>query len=108
MDGVPFEGGQGNEYPLELGSNTFIPGFEEQLVGVKSEDVKDVVVTFPEDYQEASLAGKEAVFKVTVHDIKAKELPEVNDELIQKLKLEGIETVDQFKDSKREELKTRK
>ena len=108
LDGVPFEGGQGNEYPLELGSNTFIPGFEEQLVGVKSEDVKDVVVTFPEDYQEASLAGKEAVFKVTVHDIKAKELPEVNDELIQKLKLEGIETVDQFKDSKREELKTRK
>ncbi|MDY2957561.1 trigger factor [Floccifex sp.] len=107
-DGVPFEGGAGQEYPLELGSNTFIPGFEEQLVGVKSGDVKDVVVTFPEDYNEESLAGQEAVFNVTVHDIKAKELPEINDELVQRLKQEGVETVEQYKENKRTELVNRK
>lgn len=75
IDGVPFEGGSAENYPLELGSNTFIPGFEDQLVGVKTGDEKDVVVTFPEDYNAADLAGKEAVFKCTVHDIKYKELP---------------------------------
>ncbi|MGM9948372.1 trigger factor [Floccifex sp.] len=107
-DGVEFEGGAGKEYPLELGSNSFIPGFEDQLVGVKTGDEKDVVVTFPEDYQEESLAGQEAVFKVTVHDIKAKELPEVNDELIQKLKLDGVETVEAFKENKRTELLNRR
>lgn len=103
-DGEPFEGGSGENYPLELGSNTFIPGFEEQLVGVKTDDVKDVTVTFPEDYQAADLAGKEAVFTVTVHDIKYKDRPEVNDELIAQLKREGVETVEKFKEVTREDL----
>ena len=103
-DGEPFEGGSGENYPLELGSNTFITGFEEQLVGVKTDDVKDVTVTFPEDYQAADLAGKEAVFTVTVHDIKYKDRPEVNDELIAQLKREGVETVEKFKEVTKEDL----
>lgn len=103
-DGEPFEGGSGENYPLELGSNTFIPGFEEQLVGVKADDVKDVTVTFPEDYQAADLAGKEAVFTVTVHDIKYKDRPEVNDELIAQLKRDGVETVQKFKEVTKEDL----
>lgn len=103
-DGEPFEGGSGENYPLELGSNTFIPGFEEQLVGVKTDDVKDVTVTFPEDYQAADLASKEAVFTVTVHDIKYKDRPEVNDELIAQLKREGVETVEKFKEVTKEDL----
>lgn len=103
-DGEPFEGGSGENYPLELGSNTFIPGFEEQLVGVKTDDVKDVTVTFPEDYQAADLAGKEAVFTVTVHDIKYKDRPEVNDELIAQLKCDGVETVEKFKEVTKEDL----
>lgn len=103
-DGEPFEGGSGENYPLELGSNTFIPDFEEQLVGVKTDDVKDVTVTFPEDYQAADLAGKEAVFTVTVHDIKYKDRPEVNDELIAQLKREGVETVEKFKEVTKEDL----
>ncbi len=107
-DGVAFDGGAGEQYPLELGSGTFIPGFEEQLVGVKSGDVKDVVVTFPEEYQAADLAGQEAVFKVTVHDIKYKELPEANDELIKKLNREGVETLEAFKEKTKEDLKARK
>lgn len=103
-DGEPFEGGSGENYPLELGSNTFIPGFEEQLVGVKTDDVKDVTFTFPEDYQAADLAGKEAVFTVTVHDIKYKDRPEVNDELIAQLKRDGVETVEKFKEVTKEDL----
>lgn len=103
-DGEPFEGGSGENYPLELGSNTFIPGFEEQLVGVKTDDVKDVTVTFPEDYQAADLAGKEAVFTVTVHDIKYKDRPEVNDELIAQLERDGVETVEKFKEVTKEDL----
>lgn len=108
IDGVPFEGGSAENYPLELGSNTFIPGFEDQLVGVKTGDEKDVVVTFPEDYNAADLAGKEAVFKCTVHDIKYKELPEANDELIQKLKREGVETLEKFKETTKEDLTKRR
>ncbi len=103
-DGEAFEGGSGENYPLELGSNTFIPGFEDQLVGVKSGDVKDVNVTFPEDYQAKDLAGQEAVFTVTVHDIKYKDRPEVNDELIAQLKRDGVETVEKFKEVTREDL----
>ncbi len=107
-DGVEFDGGSGEDYPLELGSNTFIPGFEEQLVGVKSGDVKDVEVTFPEDYAAADLAGQKAVFKVTVHDIKYKDLPEADDELVKKLNREGVETLEKFKEVTREELKESK
>lgn len=75
-----FEGGKGENHSLELGSNSFIPGFEEQLVGTKAEDEKDVVVTFPEEYHSEDLAGKEATFKVIVHEVKAKEVPALDDE----------------------------
>ena len=82
VDGVAFEGGKGENYGLELGSNSFIPGFEDQLVGLKKGDATDVEVTFPEDYFVKELAGKEAVFKVNVQDVKRKELPELNDEYV--------------------------
>lgn len=97
-DGIAFEGGKGENYPLELGSNAFIPGFEEQIVGMKSNETKDIEVTFPETYQEESLAGQPVVFKVTVHEIKAKALPEINDELIKLAAIEGVETVEGFKE----------
>ena len=80
VDGVPFDGGQATEYPLTLGSNSFIPGFEEQLVGAKVGDDVDVKVTFPEEYQAKELAGKEAIFKCAVKKIEAKELPELDDD----------------------------
>ena len=80
VDGVPFDGGQATQYPLTLGSNTFIPGFEDQLVGAKVGDDVDVKVTFPEEYQAKELAGKEAVFKCAVKKIEAKELPELDDD----------------------------
>ena len=84
IDGEPFAGGEGKGYPLEVGSNSFIPGFEDQLVGLGKGDSTDVNVTFPEDYFSKELAGKAAVFKVNVQDVKVKEVPEVNDELIAK------------------------
>ena len=80
-----FEGGKGEDYALEIGSGSFIPGFEEQLVGVKAGESKDVVVTFPEEYHAAELAGKEATFKVTVKEIKTKVLPELNDEFAKEI-----------------------
>ena len=83
VDGVPFDGGQATEYPLTLGSNTFIPGFEDQLVGAKVGDDVDVKVTFPEEYQAKELAGKEAIFKCAVKKIEAKELPELDDDFAQ-------------------------
>ena len=80
VNGVAFDGGKGENYSLEIGSNTFIPGFEDQLVGLKAGEETDVNVTFPENYFSADLAGKPAVFKVKVHEIKVKELPEIDDE----------------------------
>ncbi|MDE7197533.1 MAG: trigger factor [Lachnospiraceae bacterium] len=80
VDGVAFEGGKGENYPLTIGSGAFIPGFEEQLVGAKIGEETEVKVTFPEDYQAEHLQGKEAVFKCTVKEIRKKELPELNDE----------------------------
>ncbi|MDD3205206.1 MAG: trigger factor [Lachnospiraceae bacterium] len=80
VDGVAFEGGKGENYPLTIGSGSFIPGFEEQLVGAEIDKEVEVNVTFPEDYQAEDLKGKAAVFKCTVHEIKEKELPELNDE----------------------------
>lgn len=82
VDGEPFSGGEGKGYPLEVGSNSFIPGFEDQLVGLSKGDSTDVEVTFPEEYFVKELAGKEAVFKVNVQDVKRKELPELNDEYV--------------------------
>ena len=83
VDGVKFEGGAAQKHPLVLGSKSFIPGFEDQLVGVKAGEEKDVVVTFPEEYHAKELAGKEAVFKCKVHEVKTKEYPEVDDEFAQ-------------------------
>ncbi|WP_066365881.1 trigger factor [Neobacillus fumarioli] len=102
VDGEAFEGGKAENYTLELGSNTFIPGFEEQLIGVKAGESKDVEVTFPEEYHAADLAGKPAVFKVTVHEIKAKEIPALDDEFAKDVDDE-VETLDALK----EKIKTR-
>jgi trigger factor len=88
-----FEGGKGEGYALEIGSGSFIPGFEEQLVGAKTGETKDVIVTFPEEYHAAELAGKEAKFVVTVHEIKAKVMPELNDEFAKEIDPE-VETLD--------------
>ena len=79
LEGKPFEGGKGENFSLELGSHTFVPGFEEQLVGVKAGDEKDLDITFPEDYHK-DLAGKAGVFKVKVHEVKEKEIPALDDE----------------------------
>ena len=98
-----FEGGKGENYSLELGSNSFIPGFEEQLVGTKAGDSKDVTVTFPEDYQAEDLAGKEAVFKVTVHEVKAKEIPELDDEFAKDVD-DSVESLAELKEKYRAEL----
>lgn len=95
IDDVAFPGGAGNSYPLALGSNAFIPGFEEQLVGTKAGDVKDVNVTFPEDYNAEELAGKAAVFTCTVHKVEAKELPELNDDFAQDVS--EFDTLDEYK-----------
>lgn len=88
-----FEGGKGEDYALEIGSGSFIPGFEEQLVGVKAGESKDVVVTFPEEYHATELAGKEATFKVTVKEIKTKVLPELNDDFAKEIDPE-VESLD--------------
>lgn len=98
-----FEGGKGENYSLELGSNSFIPGFEDQLVGVKAGKSKEVNVTFPEDYQAEDLAGKDAVFKVTVHEVKAKELPELDDEFAKDVD-DSVETLAELKEKYRKEL----
>ena len=90
-----FEGGTAERQPLKLGSGTFIPGFEEQLVGVSTGEKKDVKVTFPEQYHAEDLAGKEAVFKCTVHEIKEEELPEINDDFVKDVS--EFDTLDELK-----------
>ncbi|BCA85813.1 trigger factor [Enterococcus saigonensis] len=103
VDGVAFEGGKGDNYSLELGSGSFIPGFEEQLVGHKAGDDVEVNVTFPEDYQAEDLAGKEAIFKVVVHEVKTKELPELDDEFAKDVD-ENVETLAELKEKYMKEL----
>lgn len=103
-DGEAFEGGKGENYPLEIGSGSFIPGFEEQLVGMKADEEKEIEVTFPENYGVEDLAGKPATFKVKVHEIKERKLPEINDDLIKDAEIENVETVDQFKAYAKENL----
>ncbi len=107
VDGEEFEGGKGSNHSLELGSGSFIPGFEEQLVGAKAGDEIEVKVTFPEDYQAADLAGKAAVFATTVHEVKAKEVPELDDELAKDID-EEVETLDELKAKFRKELEESK
>ena len=96
VDGVEFEGGKGENYPLELGSNSFIPGFEDQLVGAAAGADVDVNVTFPEEYHADDLAGKAALFQVKVHEVKAKELPELDDEFAQDIS--DFDTLAEFKE----------
>ncbi|MGX7202592.1 trigger factor [Enterococcus plantarum] len=102
-DGEAFEGGKGENYSLELGSNSFIPGFEEQLVGKKAGEEVEVKVTFPEDYQAEDLAGKEAVFQVKVHEVKALELPTLDDEFAKDVD-DSVESLDELKEKYRKEL----
>ena len=103
VDGEAFEGGKGSEYPLEIGSNTFIPGFESQLIGVKTGESKDVNVKFPDDYVE-NLKGKDAVFKVTVKEVRARVLPEMNEEFFKDLGYDDVKTESELKDKIKEHL----
>ena len=106
IDGEAFEGGTGKDYPLTLGSHTFIPGFEDQLVGAKAEDQVDVHVTFPEDYNAEELKGKAAVFKCTVHKVEAKELPELDDDFAKDVS--EFDTLDEYKADVRANLEKKK
>ncbi|MFA6800945.1 MAG: trigger factor, partial [Acholeplasmataceae bacterium] len=108
VDGVPFEGGKSENYQLEIGSNSFIPGFEEQMIGLKAGDEKDLEVKFPEAYQSADLAGKDAIFKVKLHEVKVKQEPELNDEFVLSLEKENVKTVDELKAQTRTTLETQK
>jgi len=104
VDGEKFPGGSAENHELVIGSGQFIPGFEEQMLGMKSEEEKDVVVTFPEDYQEKSLAGKEAVFACKLHEIKVRVIPELNEDFITELNDDSIKTIEDFKNNVKEEL----
>ena len=106
VDGEAFEGGKGENYPLTIGSGSFIPGFEEQLVGAEAEKEVEVKVTFPEDYHAEELKGKEAVFKCTVHEIKAKELPELDDEFASEVS--EFDTLDELKTDIKAKIKEQK
>ena len=107
VDGEQFEGGQADGYDLEIGSGSFIPGFEDQLVGVKTGEEKDVVVTFPEEYHAEELAGKEATFKTKVNEIKYKEVPELDDEIANELDSDA-NSVDEYKENLRKRLSEQK
>ena len=106
VDGVAFEGGKGENYPLTIGSGSFIPGFEEQLVGAEAEKEVEVNVTFPEDYHAEDLKGKAAVFKCTIHEIKAKELPEIDDEFA--AEVSEFDTLEEYKADIKAKIKEQK
>lgn len=103
VDGVKFEGGTAEKQPLTIGSNTFIPGFEDQIIGMKIGEEKDITVKFPEDYHAENLKGKDSVFHIVLHEIKAKELPELTDEFIKDAV--GAESLDAYKKEIKERLK---
>ncbi|MEE6727615.1 trigger factor [Pediococcus acidilactici] len=107
IDGVPFDGGKATNYDLVLGSNSFIPGFEDQLIGHNTDDDVDVKVTFPEDYQAEELQGKEALFKVKIHEIKTKELPELDDEFAKDVD-EDVDSLEELKAKTKDQIKERK
>ena len=107
VDGKEFDGGSAENFALELGSNQFVPGFEEQLVGTKAGETKDVVVTFPTQYV-PELAGKEATFKVTVNEVKEKKVPELNEDLVAELNYEGVKTVEDLTNKVSADVKTKK
>lgn len=107
-NGKAFDGGKAENYSLELGSNSFIPGFEDALIGTKAGDKKDVNVTFPEDYHAEDLKGKPVTFKVTVHEVKTKVLPELNEEFFLDLGLEDVKTVEDLKKTIKETIESQK
>ena len=107
-NGKAFDGGKAENYSLELGSNSFIPGFEDALIGTKAGDKKDVNVTFPEDYHAEELKGKPVTFKVTVHEVKTKVLPELNEEFFLDLGLEDVKTVEDLKKTIKETMVSQK
>jgi trigger factor len=106
VDGVAFEGGKGENYSLTIGSGTFIPGFEEQLIGAEIDKETEINVTFPEDYQAEELAGKPAVFKCTVREIKEKQLPELDDEFASEVS--EFDTLDEYREDVRKNLAAKK
>ncbi len=107
LDGEAFEGGKGENHPLEIGSGQFIPGFEEQLIGKESGEETEINVTFPADYHAEDLAGKEAVFKVNIHEIKEKEVPELDDDFAKDVD-EDVESLEELKEKKKAELQKEK
>ena len=107
-DDVAFDGGKGENYSLEIGSNTFIPGFEEQLIGMKTGEEKEINVTFPEDYHEKTLAGAPVVFKVKVNEIKEKEKRELDAEFFEDLGMEGVDSKEKLEEELRKTLEARK
>ena len=107
-DGAPFDGGKGENYSLTIGSNTFIPGFEDQLIGHKSGDEVDVNVSFPEDYHAEDLAGEPVVFKVKIHEVKQTVLPELDQDFFEDLNMEGIDSKEKLEAQVKENIKTRK
>lgn len=106
VDGVAFEGGKGENYPLTIGSGSFIPGFEDQLIGAKAEKEIEVNVTFPEDYHAQDLKGKDAVFKCVIHEIKAKELPEIDDEFA--AEVSEFDTLEEYKEDVKAKIQEKK
>ena len=108
LDGEEFEGGKAQNYELEIGSGQFIPGFEEQMVGMKKGETKRIKVTFPEDYQSEQLAGKEAEFEITLHDIKEKQIPEIDDELAKKVMHKDDATLEQLREDVKKQIRTEK
>lgn len=107
-DGVAFEGGKGENYSLEIGSNTFIPGFEDQIIGMKAGDEKDINVTFPEDYHAEDLKGKPVVFKVIVNEVKEVKIPEIDKEFFEDLGMEGIDNKEALEAQVKENIKASK
>ena len=107
-DGVAFDGGKGENYSLEIGSHSFIPGFEEGIIGMKKGEEKDLTLTFPKEYQEESLAGKEVVFKVKVNEIKTKEVPELDKDFFEDLGMEDVKTKEDLEKKMKEEIKAQK
>ena len=107
-DGVAFEGGKGENYSLEIGSNTFIPGFEEQLIGMKAGEEKEIKVTFPEEYHSEDLKGQNATFKVKVNEVKEVKIPELNKEFFEDLGMEGIDSKEKLEAQVKENIKASK
>ena len=107
-DGVPFEGGKSENYSLEIGSNTFIPGFEEQLIGMKAGDEKEIEVVFPDDYHAEDLKGQPATFKVKVNEVKEVKIPEIDKDFFDDLGMEGIDDLDSLKAQVKENIETHK